>query len=132
MSYTQVDNLVIMTTSIIATVLLMHRRGISQDLLVERVVFIYDEILARKGIVQINIKPNAKIIKIASNTYQTLLNKREIFMNLLSLPKTGEKSLLMLSYYQKQSSSSFINEAEISASTGTSKQIRLGNRIRFC
>jgi hypothetical protein len=61
-SYTQVDNLVIMTTSIIATVLLMHRKGISLDLLVERVVFIYEEILARKGLVQINIKPNAKII----------------------------------------------------------------------
>jgi hypothetical protein len=51
-----------MTTSIIATVLLMHRKGISLDLLVERVVFIYEEILARNGLVQINIKPNAKII----------------------------------------------------------------------
>jgi glycerol-3-phosphate O-acyltransferase len=32
-SYTLVDNLVVMTTSMIATAILMHRRGISQDLL---------------------------------------------------------------------------------------------------
>jgi hypothetical protein len=38
-----------MTTSIVATVLLMFRKGIAKDLLVERCVFIYEEIIARGG-----------------------------------------------------------------------------------
>jgi len=33
MSYSLVDNLVVTTTSMISTAILMHRRGISSDLL---------------------------------------------------------------------------------------------------
>jgi uncharacterized protein YlaN (UPF0358 family) len=48
-SLVQVDNLVVMSTPLVATVLLMHRRGISLDLLIKRVQWLYDEIKARKG-----------------------------------------------------------------------------------
>jgi glycerol-3-phosphate O-acyltransferase len=116
MSYTQVDNLVIMTTSIIATVLLMHRKGISLDLLVERVVFIYEEILARKGLVQINIKPNAKIIQNCIKYLSDFVEQKRDFYEPLISAKNGEKSLLMLAYYRNNLAHLFINEAEISAS----------------
>jgi hypothetical protein len=66
LSYNQVDNLVIMTTSLIATALLMHRRGLNIDLLHKRVCFIYDEIIARNGLVQVNIKPTKKIVQTCS------------------------------------------------------------------
>ena len=63
LAYKQVDNLVIMTTSIVATVLLMQRKGISFDELLRRVIFIYEELQARKAIVQINIVPTMKYVK---------------------------------------------------------------------
>jgi len=57
MSYALVDNLVVNTTSMISTAILMHRRGISSDLLQQRVGFIYDELLARNGLVAPTLKP---------------------------------------------------------------------------
>lgn len=57
LSYTQVDNLVVMTTSLISTVILMHRRGISLDLLQKRVGFVYDEIIARNGLISSTLPP---------------------------------------------------------------------------
>ena len=62
MSFQQVENLVVMSTSLVATVIIMHRRGISKDHLLNRVIFLYNEVLARGGIVQINIIPTEKIV----------------------------------------------------------------------
>ena len=38
-----------MSTPLVASVLLMHRKGISLDLLIKRVGWVYDEIKARNG-----------------------------------------------------------------------------------
>ena len=49
----------------VAAVILMHRKGISRDRLLNKVDFLYREILARKGLIQINIAPTEKIITVS-------------------------------------------------------------------
>ena len=102
-----------MTTSLIASVLLMHRKGLSKDLLHKRVAFIYDEIKARNGNLQINIRPNGDIIQTCLKYLSDFVeSKNDIYEPLVSA-KQGEKSIMMLAYYRNNMSHIFINEAEI-------------------
>jgi hypothetical protein len=39
-----------MTTSIVAAIILQNRKGIAKDLLLQRAIFVYEEILVRGGI----------------------------------------------------------------------------------
>ncbi len=110
------DNLVVMTTSLIATVILMNRRGISLDLLQKRVTFVYDEITARQGLISATLSPTPKMIASSLKYLQDFLeSKREIYEPLISAKK-GEKSILMLAYYRNNLTHVFINEAEIACS----------------
>jgi glycerol-3-phosphate O-acyltransferase len=59
LSYIQADNLVVMSTSMIATILLMHRKGISMDMLIKRVVWVYEELKARKADVGLTTPPSS-------------------------------------------------------------------------
>lgn len=116
MSYTLVDNLVVMTTSMIAASILMYRRGISSDLIHQRVGFIYEELLARKALVSPTLKPTQQIVKKGLVYLKDFIeSKREIFEPLVTA-KTGEKSILMLAYYRNNLTHAFINEAEIACS----------------
>ena len=51
-----------MSTSLVATALLLHRKGISNELLVKRVTWIYDEIKARGGELNLGSTPSTAII----------------------------------------------------------------------
>jgi hypothetical protein len=51
-----------MSTPIIATILLMHRRGISLDMLIKRVSWLYDEIKARKAEIGLTAAPSSAIV----------------------------------------------------------------------
>lgn len=51
-----------MSTSLVATALLLHRKGISHELLVKRVTWIYDEIKARKGELNLGSNPSSAIV----------------------------------------------------------------------
>lgn len=116
MCYALVDNLVVMTTSMISTAILMHRRGISQDLLNQRIGFIYDEILERNGLVSPTLKPTPQIIKKGLSYLKDFIeSKRDIFEPSITA-KTGEKSILMLAYYRNNLTHIFMNEAEIACS----------------
>lgn len=105
-----------MTTSIVATILLMYRKGISKDLLVQRANFIYEEIIARNGLVQINIKPNEKYI----NKSLAYLSEFVESKNGIVLPNyqngKAANSIMMLSYYRNHLVHIFINDAEIATS----------------
>ena len=48
-SLIQTENLVVMSTPLVASILLMHRRGISLDILIKRVDWVYKELRARKS-----------------------------------------------------------------------------------
>lgn len=100
-----------MTPSIVASVILMYRKGISKDQLVERCGFVYDEIVARGGNLQVTLRPNMKIIDMALKLLADFL---EIKVGIVR-PNNHqyEKSIMMLSYYRNNLVHLFINHAEI-------------------
>jgi hypothetical protein len=51
-----------MSTPLVATILLMHRRGISLDLMIKRVAWIYDEVKIRKGELSLLHPPTSAIV----------------------------------------------------------------------
>lgn len=61
-SLIQGENLVVMSTPLVATILLMHKKGISQDMLISRVNWLYHEIKARKGELSLTSAPSSTII----------------------------------------------------------------------
>ena len=52
-----------MTTSLVATILLMYRKGISVDNLLKRVQWLYDEVKARKGETTLGINPTVLLVQ---------------------------------------------------------------------
>lgn len=57
--YALSDNLVIMSTHLVASMLLMKRQGgIKEEDLIQKVVWLYNEIIARKGSTSLNVQPS--------------------------------------------------------------------------
>jgi len=102
-----------MSTPIIATILLMHRRGISLDLLIKRVSWLYDEIKARKAEVGLTAAPSSAIVSQCLNFLSGFVNRnRDIFQPSVQAKK-GDKSILMLTYYRNNLIHHFINESYV-------------------
>jgi glycerol-3-phosphate O-acyltransferase len=113
LTYQQVENLVTMSTPLIATILLMHRKGISHDLLIQRVGWLYEEIKARKGELNFSAAPSSAVIQTALNFLSAFVDKkRDIFEPSVSAKK-GQKNIMMLAYYRNNLIHLFINEAEL-------------------
>ena len=94
----------------LSAALLMHRRGISKDLLISRLMFVYNEVQARNGLVQLTIYPTTKIM----NTYlQYISDFIETKNGVIQPLSNSSKSLMMLSYYRNNLIHIFVNEAEI-------------------
>ena len=51
-----------MSTSLIAAILMMYRKGVSNDLILKRFLWIYDEISARGGELNLEQKPTAQYV----------------------------------------------------------------------
>lgn len=51
-----------MSTPLVATILLMHRRGISLDVLIKRVVWLYDELKYKKANLSLSSPPSSAIV----------------------------------------------------------------------
>ena len=80
LSYIQGDNLVVMSTSMIATILLMHRKGISMDTLIKRVAWVYDELKARKSEVGLTAAPSSQTVQQSLSFLSGFVNRtRDIF-----------------------------------------------------
>lgn len=58
----QSDNLVIMSTPLVASILLLHRRGISQDQLIQKVSWLYEELKARKADLSLTSPPSITVV----------------------------------------------------------------------
>jgi glycerol-3-phosphate O-acyltransferase len=112
-TYAHSDNLIIMTTSIVATVILMHRKGINNEQLLKRVIWIYEEIRARNGELNLGTTPTVPILEKCLTYLKDFIdNKRDILEPSISAKK-GQASLLMLSYYRNNLIHLFIQEAQI-------------------
>jgi hypothetical protein len=80
LSFIQGENLVVMSTSMIATILLMHRKGISMDTLIKRVAWVYDELKARKSEVGLTAAPSSQTVQQSLSFLSDFVNRtRDIF-----------------------------------------------------
>lgn len=112
--YTLQDNTVIMPTSLTATILLMHTRGVTEDELVAKVDWLRNEIRARGYKVGgMNGGSGATEVKNAiCHLNDFITRKKDIFEPSVSL-KSEYKNILMLSYYRNALHHIFIIEALI-------------------
>lgn len=110
------ENLVIMPTSICASILLMHRKGISEDELIKQVGYLI-QILKQRNVIIPAYCNSAKICvrKGTSHLDETVSKKKDIFEPRV-IPKIDYKNILLLSYYRNNMIHLFINEAFVACS----------------
>lgn len=106
------ENSAIMPTALVSAILLMHRRGVTEDELISKVEWLCDEIKARgfktggldSGSAQIAVR-NA-----IGHMGQTVTHKKDMFEPSVSL-HTDYKNILLLSYYRNSLHHIFACEA---------------------
>lgn len=70
-----------MTTSLVASTLLMYRKGISMDLLVKRVIWLYDELKFRKVELSLGLEPTKEVVETSLSYLKNLVErKRDIIV----------------------------------------------------
>jgi len=109
--------LVVMPTAVVASVILMHRKGIKDDQLVSKVEWIAQE-LEKRGVktATVNSKKPVMAVKMSLQHMEGLLkNNKDIFHPSVSV-KADYKNVLMLSYYRNSLIFAFFNEALIACS----------------
>lgn len=111
------EKLVIMPTAIVATVILMYRKGIKEEELVSQVEIIAQE-LACRGIkvATINASTPSVAVKMALTHLDNLLNKKKDIFHPSVSAKSDYKNILMLSYYRNTLLFAFFNDALIACS----------------
>lgn len=110
------EKLVIMPTSICASILLMHRKGISEDELIKQVDYLL-QVLKDRNVIMPAECNSAKICvrKGTNHLNETVSKKKDIFEPRV-IPKIDYKNILLLSYYRNNLIHLFINEALIACS----------------
>lgn len=106
------ENSAIMPTALVAAILLMHRRGVSEDELISKVEWLCEEIKARgyktggldSGSGQIAVRNAIMHLR------QTVTHKKDMFEPSVSL-HTDYKNILLLSYYRNSLHHIFACEA---------------------
>lgn len=102
-----------MATPIVATVLLMHRRGISLDMLIKRVQWVYEEIKERKGELSLSHSPSITSVQQCLTFLSGFVNRKRNVFEPSASAKKGNKSICMLAYYRNNLIHHFVNEALI-------------------
>jgi glycerone phosphate O-acyltransferase/fatty acyl-CoA reductase len=108
------EKLVIMPTALVAAVMLMQRRGVSEDELVHKVEWLRDKIKAR-GVRVGGLEGGSALgaVKTAmSHLIDMVVHKKDLFEPSYSL-NSNYKSILLLSYYRNTLVHIFIFEAYI-------------------
>eukprot|EP00347_Sterkiella_histriomuscorum_P008623 403344386 len=117
LALTLTDNLVIMSTQMVASIIISKRQGgITEDELVQKVGWLYDEIFIRGGQMSLNTKPTKATIKTALNLLKSFIEtKKDVFSPQVKANR-DYKNILMLAYYRNGIVHMFLNEAYIAAS----------------
>lgn len=108
------DNLVLMPTSIIASILLLHRKGINEELLSSKADWLVKEIKLRGGKLSTDL-PSIVVKTGLSHLDQYLERKKDVFHPSFSA-KQEYKNVILLSYYRNVLGHLFFNEALVACS----------------
>jgi 1-acyl-sn-glycerol-3-phosphate acyltransferase len=108
------ENSVIIPTALVAAILLMHRRGVSEDELISKVEWLRDEIKFRGYKLGGLDSGNAQsaVRNAIGHLKQTLTHKKDMFEPSVSL-HTDYKNILLLSYYRNSIHHIFAIEAVV-------------------
>ncbi len=105
----------IMGTSIVSALLLMHRKVfIKEEVLLKQMQWLYSEIKARDGLISMTIKPTLSALRSALTFLKGLTEKKPVNSNDNTVKASKEfKDILMLAYYRNNLVHAFINESYI-------------------
>jgi len=129
-----------MSTAPLASVLLQHRKGISQENLVKELEYVYKELHARNAIFSEKSTVNGDLSSSMTLLGEFVKNKRDVFEPMVS-PKVDYKNILMLAYYKNSLVHIFLKEMIIGVSflgfgrdtiknTGVTKD-RVWDKVQF-
>lgn len=113
---TLTDNLLIMPTSICASILLMHRKGISDDELTKQAGYLIKELKARNAHLPSFCQEATNCVKKGTFHLNETVNKKKDIFEPRVVPKVDYKNILLLAYYRNNLVHLFISEAIISCS----------------
>lgn len=108
----------IMSTNMVAAMLLLKRhRGMSEDELIRKVQWLYDEILLRGGSTSLNAKPSKQMVRNALGYLKGFIDASRVqILSPMVKANKDYKNYLMLAYYRNNLVHLFLNEALVAAS----------------
>jgi glycerol-3-phosphate O-acyltransferase len=114
LAYTLSENLVVMSTNIVASMLLIDRQGgVTEEELVNRSTWLFKEIQERKGYMAMNTNPSQTSVRNSLNFLKNFVDfKKDVFQPMVKANK-DYKNILMLAYYRNNLIHLFINEGYI-------------------
>ena len=105
-------NSIVMSTNIIASILLMHRKGVSEEILIARSDWLAQELLKRNKRIGSLSDTSAHIpVRNGIKLLENIVRKRKDMFNLSITPKEDYKNLLLLGYYRNALLNTFASEA---------------------
>jgi glycerol-3-phosphate O-acyltransferase len=111
LTYTLTDNLIVMITSLVASVLLQFRKGISVDEILRKTTWIYDEIKARGGELGLSNPPSTTSIQSALKFLDGFVDMKRNILEPSVSAKKDYANIIMLSYYRNNLIHLFLNDA---------------------
>lgn len=108
------DNLMIMPSSIVASILLMHRKGIVEEGLTKKAEWLIPEITKRGG--KISTEFVHIVVKSGIFHLNNLLEKRKDIFHPSFSAKNDYKNIILLAYYRNMLSHLFFDESIIACS----------------
>ena len=111
------DNQIIMVTSMISSIILYNRKGfISEEELLKKIHWIFNEITIRKGILSIDVKPNLTSLRSSLKLMDKLLEKGFDSSSVKLKAKSDFTNILLLAFYRNNLIHLFFSEACIACS----------------
>lgn len=104
------DNVRYMPTNLVAAMLLLNRKGISQDDLQKKVIWLGTTLVQRGYNLSTEGLPSTNTLKIGITHLQEYLDKKRDILEPSVVPKVDYKNYLMLGYYRNPLNHIFFNE----------------------
>jgi glycerol-3-phosphate O-acyltransferase len=117
MLFTLSDNLIIMSTSLVSSIILESRKtSFNEDQLRKKVTWLYHEIQKRNGNLSNTMPPSILMLRTTLKLLSGFLEKKKDVFELQIKAQKGYKNVMMLSYYRNNLVHIFLAEAYIACS----------------
>jgi glycerone phosphate O-acyltransferase/fatty acyl-CoA reductase len=111
------DNLVIMSTNIVASILLMRRQGgMKEDDLLEKTTWLFKEIQARNGSMSMNVALSKTSLRTSLKYLQNFIDMKKDTFSPYIKANMDYKNILMLAYYRNNLIHLFLSECYVATS----------------